>query len=129
MSLLRKGASHAYAPRSLVCCMCSSILAKNSTDSSIHVFSCGHALHLHCQLQEKMALGCPICIPRKKSQRSSRKFENGLVNSSPPWMQQTRGAPALNHPYDHETADNSHPPSRVTTFLVCTALGMYDESV
>ncbi|KAL8494825.1 hypothetical protein ACS0TY_019127 [Phlomoides rotata] len=121
MSLLRKGASHAYAPRSLVCCICSSILAKNSTDSSVQVFSCGHALHLHCQLQENMAsysgVGCPICTPRKKVQRSSGKSmlsENGLVNSSSSWMQQARGAPASN-PYDHETADNlygSHPPSR-----------------
>ncbi|KAI3444349.1 hypothetical protein Pfo_001014 [Paulownia fortunei] len=123
MSLLRKGASHGYAPRSLVCCICNSLLAKNSSDSSIQVFSCGHAMHLHCELQESKAslsgtlVGCPICIPRKKAQRSSGKStlaENALVSRSPSRMQQARGTPTL-HPLDHESADSSygsHPPSR-----------------
>ncbi|KAL8062990.1 hypothetical protein ABFX02_02G181400 [Erythranthe guttata] len=126
MSLLRKGASHGYAPRSLVCCICNSILAKSSSDSRIQVFSCGHAMHLRCELQENSAsfsgtlVGCPICIPRKRAQRSSDKSimlaENGLVSSSPSRMQLARGTPAL-HPHDHETVDNSygshnHLPSR-----------------
>ncbi|KAL0454931.1 UNVERIFIED_CONTAM: Vacuolar protein sorting-associated protein 8, partial [Sesamum latifolium] len=123
MSLLRKGASHGYAPRSLVCCICNSSVTKNSTDSSIQVFSCGHTMHLHCELQENGASfrgtvsGCPICIPRKKAQRSSSKStlaENGLVSRSSSRTQQARGSQAL-HPHDHESADNSyslHPPSR-----------------
>ncbi|KAL0413068.1 UNVERIFIED_CONTAM: Vacuolar protein sorting-associated protein 8 [Sesamum radiatum] len=123
MSLLRKGASHGYAPRSLVCCICNSFVTKNSADSSIQVFSCGHTMHLHCELQENGASfrgtvsGCPICIPRKKAQRSSGKStlaENGLVSISPSRTQQARGSQAL-HPHDHESADNSyslHPPSR-----------------
>ncbi|KAK6114959.1 hypothetical protein DH2020_007228 [Rehmannia glutinosa] len=113
MSLLRKGASHGYAPRSLVCCICNSLLAKrNSSDSGIQVFSCGHAMHLHCQLEEKRAftiVECPICIkPRKKAQKSDGKStlaENGrLVSRSP---QQARGTPAL-HPHDHEVSDNAY---------------------
>lgn len=123
MSLLRKGASHGYAPRSLVCCICGSPLAKNSLDSSIQVFSCGHATHLQCQVQENRVsfggtlVGCPICIPVKKAQRSSGMYtltENGLVGSSPSSMQ-ARSSPAL-HPHDHEFGDNSYgsyPPSRV----------------
>ncbi|KAH6791560.1 transducin family protein / WD-40 repeat family protein [Perilla frutescens var. hirtella] len=123
MSLLRKGASHGYAPRSLVCCICGSLLAKNSQESGIQVFSCGHATHLHCQLQENRAsfggtlVGCPICIPGKKAQRSSGMYtlaENGLVGSSPSSMRQARSTPVL-HPHDHEYADNSygsHQPSR-----------------
>ncbi|KAL0375716.1 UNVERIFIED_CONTAM: Vacuolar protein sorting-associated protein 8 [Sesamum calycinum] len=61
--------------------------------------------------------GCPVCIPRKKAQRSSSKStlaENGLVSRSSSRTQQARGSPAL-HPHDHESADNSyslHPPSR-----------------
>ncbi|KAK4415847.1 Vacuolar protein sorting-associated protein 8 [Sesamum alatum] len=123
MSLLRKGASHGYAPRSLVCCICNSFLTKNSADSSVQLFSCGHAMHLHCELQENGASfrgtvsGCPVCIPRKKAQRScgrSMLAENGLVSRSSSRTQQARGSPAL-HPHDHESADNSyslHPPSR-----------------
>ncbi|KAK4425213.1 Vacuolar protein sorting-associated protein 8 [Sesamum alatum] len=123
MSLLRKGASHGYAPRSLVCCICNSFLTKNSADSSVQLFSCGHAMHLHCELQENGASfrgtisGCPVCIPSKKAQRSSGKSmlaENGLVSRSSSRTQQARGSPAL-HPHDHESADNSyslHPPSR-----------------
>ncbi|PIN18586.1 hypothetical protein CDL12_08740 [Handroanthus impetiginosus] len=123
MSLLRKGASHGYAPRSLVCCICNSRLAKNSSDSSIQLFSCGHAMHHDCELQENGAsfrgtsVGCPICNPRKKSQRSSGKSmltENGPVSRSSSRMQQARGTPAL-HPHDHEIADNTYglqPPSR-----------------
>ncbi|KAL3622320.1 hypothetical protein CASFOL_033731 [Castilleja foliolosa] len=125
MNLLRKGASHGYAPRNLVCCICSSPLAKNnSSGSGIQVFSCGHAMHLHCELQENRASfsgtigGCPICIPRKKAQKSSGKStlaDNGLVSGSPSRMQQARGTPAVHHFHDHEGADSqysSHPPSR-----------------
>ncbi|KAL1562189.1 vacuolar protein sorting-associated protein 8 isoform X2 [Salvia divinorum] len=88
MSLLRKGASHGYAPRSLVCCICGSLLAKNSTNSSIQVYGCGHAAHLHCQLQENRAsfsgtsVGCPICTPGRKARKSSGMHtlaENGSL--------------------------------------------------
>ncbi|XP_057778554.1 uncharacterized protein LOC130997300 [Salvia miltiorrhiza] len=117
MSLLRKGASHGYSPRSLVCCICGSLLAKNSLDSTIQVYSCGHATHLHCQLQEDRTsfsgtlVGCPICTPGRKTQRSSGMHtlaENGLVSSIPSSMQQ-RSTPLL-HLHDHECGDNSFSP-------------------
>ncbi|KAG6395277.1 hypothetical protein SASPL_145919 [Salvia splendens] len=115
MSLLMKGASHGYAPRSLVCCICSSVLAKNTLDSSIQVYSCGHATHLHCQLEGNRAsfsgtlVGCPICTPGSKARKSSgmhKLAENGLVSSSPSSMQQPRSTPLL-HLHDHEFGDNS----------------------
>ncbi|KAE8671209.1 vacuolar protein sorting-associated protein 8-like protein isoform X3 [Hibiscus syriacus] len=46
MSLLKKGASHGYAPRNLLCCICNSLLTKNSSSLRVPVFSCGHATHL-----------------------------------------------------------------------------------
>ncbi|CAA0827177.1 transducin family protein / WD-40 repeat family protein [Striga hermonthica] len=124
MSLLRKGASHGYAPRDLFCCICSSPLAKyNSPDSGIQVFSCGHTMHVQCEVQENRAsfngtiVGCPICNP-KKSQMSNGKstlVENGLVSRPPLRMQQAHGTSALHHHHDHEGLDSSyclHPPSR-----------------
>ncbi|KAL1535637.1 vacuolar protein sorting-associated protein 8 [Salvia divinorum] len=86
MSLLMKGASHGYAPRSLVCCICGSLLAKNSLDSNIQVYSCG-----------------------RKARSSSGMYklaENGLVSSSPSSVQQPRSTPLL-HLHDHEFGDNS----------------------
>ena len=127
MSLLMKGASHGYAPRSLVCCICSSLLAKNSLDSSIQVYSCGHATHLHCQLEGNRAsfsgtlVGCPICTPGSKARKSSgmhKLAENGLVSSSPSSMKQPRSTPLL-HLHDPEFGDNSFGshPSRVCYHL------------
>ncbi|KAG6395280.1 hypothetical protein SASPL_145922 [Salvia splendens] len=86
MSLLMKGASHGYAPRSLVCCICSSVLAKNTLDSSIQVYSCGSKA--------------------RKSSGMHKLAENGLVSSSPSSMQQPRSTPLL-HLHDHEFGDNS----------------------
>ncbi|KAJ4978653.1 hypothetical protein NE237_009433 [Protea cynaroides] len=91
MSLLKKGASHGYAPQSLICCICSCLLTKENCNSSMRVFSCGHATHLQCEFQENKAMdrnslvGCPICMPAKKNERSRSKLvlsDNGLVNNS-----------------------------------------------
>ncbi|XP_075494859.1 uncharacterized protein LOC142532445 [Primulina tabacum] len=79
MSLLRKGASHGYAPRNFVCCICNSLLAKNSV-SKVQVFSCGHAMHVHCEPEENedsfkgTSAGCPICNSRKKTIQGQRKI-------------------------------------------------------
>ncbi|KAJ6328871.1 hypothetical protein OIU77_010536 [Salix suchowensis] len=72
MSLLKKGASHGYAPRSAVCCICNCPLAKNSS-FRIRVFSCGHATHLDCELENESSSrghlsGCPVCMPKKNTQ-------------------------------------------------------------
>ncbi|XWS76812.1 hypothetical protein CRYUN_Cryun01aG0209500 [Craigia yunnanensis] len=94
MSLLKNGASHGYAPRSLLCRICNSLLTKNSSSLCVRVFSCGHATHLQCELLENEASteastrgfssGCPVCLPNKNTQKSINKSaftENGLVRS------------------------------------------------
>ncbi|KAK3007528.1 hypothetical protein RJ639_013236 [Escallonia herrerae] len=117
MSLLKKGASHGFSPRSLLCCICSCLLSKTSSGSTIRVFNCGHAIHLQCELQEKEAsrsgssAGCPICLPKKRAQRSKNKSvlaENGLVSKSLTKHQLSQGNMAL-------------PPMRMTHLIVLTA--------
>lgn len=90
MSLLKKGASHGYAPRSLLCCVCSSPLTKGPHGSSLHVFSCGHAVHTECELPENetsiggSSSGCPTCVPKKRSERSRTMFllsEDGTLGN------------------------------------------------
>ncbi|XP_075484312.1 uncharacterized protein LOC142524290 [Primulina tabacum] len=116
MSLLRKGASHGYAPRNFVCCICNSLLAKNS-DSNVQVFSCGHAMHAHCEPEENeesfrgTSAGCPICSSRKKSTRGeigkSVFDDNGLVSKFSLRAQQASGTQTL-HPHDqHDIFENS----------------------
>ncbi|XP_031093007.1 vacuolar protein sorting-associated protein 8 homolog isoform X2 [Ipomoea triloba] len=120
MSLLKRGASHGYAPRSLTCCVCNCLLSRSS---SIQIFSCGHAMHLHCELPENgtsskgSSVGCPICMPRKNSQRSRSKSmssENGLVSKTSKSQQGHGPANAL-HLHDNDFLDISfghHPVSR-----------------
>ncbi|XP_010522886.1 PREDICTED: vacuolar protein sorting-associated protein 8 homolog isoform X2 [Tarenaya hassleriana] len=55
MSLLKKGATHGYAPRSFLCCICNCPLNKNSSSTRVRVFNCGHATHLQCELLENGA--------------------------------------------------------------------------
>ncbi|XP_050236032.1 uncharacterized protein LOC126686054 [Mercurialis annua] len=88
MSLLKKGASHGYAPRNLVCCICNCLLTKNSPSFQLRVFNCGHATHLQCELLESESSskgtlsGCPFCMPKKNTQKPRNKSvlaENSLV--------------------------------------------------
>ena len=115
MSLLKKGASHGYAPRSQICCICNGLLAKNPSSSSIRVFNCGHATHLQCELLENGASsvssssGCPVCMPNKKSQKSRNKSilsENGLVKKSSSRPQQTHGTTVF--PHDIDSSDYAY---------------------
>ncbi|KAL9252916.1 Vacuolar protein sorting-associated protein 8-like protein [Drosera capensis] len=101
MSLLKKGASHGYAPRSLLCCICNCPFNKNSSASGIRVFSCGHSAHLQCELQENDAFGqstsngCPICVPKKRIQSSRGKtMELGFLWKSTPRSQKAKGTTA-----------------------------------
>ncbi|XP_051145472.1 uncharacterized protein LOC127261257 [Andrographis paniculata] len=116
MNLLRKGASHGYALHSLTCCVCNSVFTKNASDPGIQVFSCGHALHLGCELPDSdisfkgTIVECPICVPRKKAQRSGGKsthIDNGLLSRSGVRIHQARGSPGL-YPHDYEGADSSY---------------------
>ncbi|KAI3843581.1 hypothetical protein MKX03_022406 [Papaver bracteatum] len=105
MSLLKKGASHGYAPQNPLCCICNSSLTKRYSTSGIRVFSCGHATHLQCEFQENEAssrysVGCPICIPKKKAGRARSKSiltETGLVKNASPRSQRTQGYTSVHH--------------------------------
>ncbi|KAM7277027.1 hypothetical protein ACFE04_018893 [Oxalis oulophora] len=108
MSVLKKGASHGYAPRSMLCCICNCLLTKTSVPFRIRVFNCGHATHLQCELLENEtssrspSSGCPVCMPKKNSQKSKNKSvlaENGLFSKSPR-QQPTQGSPLYSHESD-----------------------------
>ncbi|KAM7476580.1 hypothetical protein LguiB_023823 [Lonicera macranthoides] len=135
MSLLKKGASHGYGgPRSLQCCICNCLLSKNSTSStsSIRVFNCGHATHLHCELQEKessshrgsSSAGCPICMPKKKAPRCKSKSvlaENGLLSKSSSKRHVSQGNVSL-HPYESDAFENSYGSHPISRFEILTNL-------
>ncbi|KAJ9171579.1 hypothetical protein P3X46_014929 [Hevea brasiliensis] len=119
MSLLKKGASHGYAPRSLICCICNCLLTKGSSSFQIQVFSCGHATHLQCELLEsdsssKGSLsGCPVCMPKKNTQRPRNKSilpENGSVNKVSSRSKRSQGTSLL-HLHD-DSLDSSQQISR-----------------
>ncbi|PON75529.1 Guanine nucleotide-binding protein, beta subunit [Parasponia andersonii] len=129
MSLLKKGASHGYAPRSQICCICNGLLAKNPSSSSIRVFNCGHATHLQCELLEKGASsvgsssGCPVCMPNKKLQKSRNKsvlVENGLVKKSSSRPQQTHGTTI--YPHDIDSSDYAYGLQQISRFEMLNML-------
>ncbi|RAL47649.1 hypothetical protein DM860_011387 [Cuscuta australis] len=127
MSLLKRGAVHGYVPRSLECCACNFLLSR--TSSSVQIFSCGHAMHLHCELPDNgepskvSSVGCPVCVPRKSSHRSRSKSmfsENGLVSKTSR-SQPGHGINAL-HPYENDFLDISSGPHPVSRFEVLSKL-------
>ncbi|KAI5662969.1 hypothetical protein M9H77_22292 [Catharanthus roseus] len=121
MSLLKKGASHGYAPRSLTCCVCNGPVMKSSQSSSIQVFACGHAMHVNCEPQESessfggSSSGCPICVPRKKRHRSVGNpmlVEKRLVGKASSRSNKSLGTLPLHAPPDVDSFENmygSHP--------------------
>lgn len=114
MSVLKKGASHGYAPRSLFCCICNCLLTKNSSSFRIRVFNCGHATHIQCELLENessrvSSSGCPLCMPKKNTQRSRNKSvvaENGLVSKISSRTQPASGTTL--HSHEGDTLENSY---------------------
>nr|XP_023896614.1 vacuolar protein sorting-associated protein 8 homolog isoform X1 [Quercus suber]XP_023896615.1 vacuolar protein sorting-associated protein 8 homolog isoform X2 [Quercus suber] len=130
MSLLKKGASHAYAPRSPICCICNCLFSKNSSSFSIRVFNCGHATHLHCEVPENEASsrgassGCPVCMPKKKSHKSRNKSilaENGLVSKFSSRPQQSHGTSIL-HPHESDALENFYGLQQISRFEILTNL-------
>ncbi|XP_074334037.1 uncharacterized protein LOC141671649 isoform X2 [Apium graveolens] len=127
MSQLKKGASHGYGPKSLLCCICNCPLSRNSTSSRIQVFSCGHTTHLQCEVLENEAAqrgysaGCPICIPKKNTQGSKSKSasaEHGLVSRPLSRNQPAEGNSLhLNESEAAEGAYGYHPISRIATWV------------
>ncbi|KAK1369871.1 vacuolar protein sorting-associated protein 8-like [Heracleum sosnowskyi] len=129
MSQLKKGASHGYGPKSLLCCICNCPLAKNSTNSRIQVFNCGHTTHLQCEVLENEAAqrgysaGCPICIPKKNTQGSKSKSayaEHGLV-SRPLSRNQPAEGNSL-HLNESEAAEGSYGYHPISRFEILTSL-------
>ncbi|KAI4328979.1 hypothetical protein L6164_021289 [Bauhinia variegata] len=129
MSLLKKGASHGYAPRSLACCICNGILTKNSSSSGIRVFNCGHASHLQCEALESESSrsgsisGCPICMPNKKSQQSRNKSviaEDGLVKKFLSRRHDPHGS--INHSNESDLSENMYGSQQISRFDILTSL-------
>lgn len=134
MSVLKKEASHGYAPRSLLCCICNCLLTKNSSSFQIRVFNCGHATHIQCELLENESSsksnlsGCPLCMPKKNTQRSRNKTvlaESGLVSKFSSRPQQSLGTTL--HSHESDTSDYSNGIQQlsrvnVTYFLICFCL-------
>ncbi|XP_028795790.1 vacuolar protein sorting-associated protein 8 homolog isoform X2 [Neltuma alba] len=129
MSLLKKGASHGYAPRSIVCCICNSLLTKNSVSSGVRVFNCGHATHLHCEALDVDLLGrgsqsgCPVCMPTQKFQQPKSKSvvaENGLVNKFSSRRQHSNGSTF--HPHESDLSENTYGPQQTSRFEILSSL-------
>ncbi|XP_004514922.1 uncharacterized protein [Cicer arietinum] len=116
MSLLKKGASHGFAPRSSVCCICNCLLTKNSVTTGIRIFNCGHAIHLQCEVSEiessskGSSSGCPVCMPNQTPQKSRNKSiitENGLVNKSSSRRQHPHHGSTIHH-HDNDLSENTY---------------------
>lgn len=116
MSLLKKGASHGFAPKSSVCCICNCLLTKNAVTTGIRIFNCGHAIHLHCEASEVdssskgSSSGCPICLPNQKPQKSRNKSivtENGLVNRFSSRRQPPHYGSTIHH-HDNDLSENMY---------------------
>lgn len=126
MSLLKKGACHAYSPRSVSCCICGCSFSKDSSATGVRVFNCGHATHLQCEFQENegsnrdYSAGCPICMPKKKTSRARGKtiiLENGLVKNSLSRTQQAQGISTVLNIHESDVAElpyGLHQMSRVS---------------
>ncbi|KAL5572209.1 hypothetical protein UlMin_021806 [Ulmus minor] len=129
MSLLKKGASHGYAPRGQVCCICNGLLTKNSSRSGIRVFSCGHATHIQCEALDNgsaissSSSGCPVCMPNKKSQKSRNKsviVDNGLVKKFSSRTQQVHGTNIF--PHDNDTSEYGYGLQQLSRFEMLNIL-------
>ncbi|XP_077245678.1 transducin family protein / WD-40 repeat family protein [Tasmannia lanceolata] len=133
MTLLKKRVSHAYAPQNLICCICGSfVTAKESSDSSIRVFNCGHTTHMQCEFHENEALNsdssaiCPVCMPKKKTSRARSKsvlMENGLVKNSLSRPQQAQGIPPVQHLHESDPVEKPYGLHQMSRFEMLSSLG------
>lgn len=128
MSVLKKGASKGYAPQTLLCCICNCFFTKNSSSSGIRVFNCGHAAHLQCEIQENdtsnnsSSSGCPICVHKKKIQKTKGKMvEQGLVSTTPSRSKRAQGATIL-HPHELDAFENSSGSHQISRFEILNSL-------
>ncbi|KAI0500748.1 hypothetical protein KFK09_018964 [Dendrobium nobile] len=130
MGVLKKGASHAFAPQNLNCCFCGLPLTKGSSSSGIRLFNCGHAIHLHCESGEnephKMhsAVACPVCQLRKNPRARSRSAtnDNGLVSNYISTSQHSRGNSSLQHLHETDLIDKSYGLQQISRFDILNNL-------
>ncbi|XP_024009806.1 vacuolar protein sorting-associated protein 8 homolog isoform X2 [Eutrema salsugineum] len=139
MSLLKKGASHGYAPISLLCCICNCPLTKTFSTLRVRVFNCGHATHIQCEPSENemsssssssssssihvASSGCPVCMTKKTTQRSSKGksfyLDYGLIST----VSSSTGTSQRTSLYSHENEmiDHSHS-QQIPRFEILTNL-------
>lgn len=127
MSLLKKGASHGYAPRGAVCCICNRLLVKSSSSYRVRVFNCGHATHLQCEVLDNEASGgdfsCPVCVHSNHSQRSRGKAltEYSLVNKFSSRTQSSSGA-SVSYPQETDLLDLPYTLQQIPRFEILANL-------
>lgn len=130
MSVLKKGALHAFAPQNLICCFCGLPLTKGSSSSGIRVFNCGHTIHIHCHsgeiepLNTDSAVGCPVCQHRKNPRARSKSAlsENGLVNNFRSASQHNWGNSSSQHLHETDLIDKSHSLQQMSRFDILNNL-------
>ncbi|KAK7275442.1 hypothetical protein RIF29_16559 [Crotalaria pallida] len=129
MSLLKKGASHGYAPKTLMCCICNCLLTKNFDSSGIRIFNCGHAIHLQCEAVEgessskSSSSGCPVCMPNQKPLQSRNKSiiaENGLITKFSSRRQYPHGSTI--HPHENDLSENMYGHQQMSRFEMLNSL-------
>ncbi|CAN0889367.1 Vacuolar protein sorting-associated protein 8 homolog [Linum grandiflorum] len=130
MNLLKKGASHGYAPRSLMCCICSCALTKNTSSFRVRVFNCGHATHLECEFLDNESSrtgspsGCPVCMPKTNAQKPRNKSalsDNSLFNKVPRPERSSLGSATL-LPHD-DSIENAYGLHQMSRFEILSNLG------
>ncbi|XP_042405548.1 vacuolar protein sorting-associated protein 8 homolog isoform X1 [Zingiber officinale] len=126
LSLLKKGASHAYAPQDFICCICGCTFTKGST-SGIRVFSCGHTTHLQCEFEESKkseSVRCPICLPKKNPRPRNKSFflENGLVKGSTSSSQPSESIFSVQHVHESEVMEKPFGLQQISRFEILNNL-------
>ncbi|XP_038973310.1 vacuolar protein sorting-associated protein 8 homolog isoform X2 [Phoenix dactylifera] len=126
LSLLKKGASHAYAPQDFTCCICGCSLTKDYSSLGIRVFSCGHSMHLHYESENESSnsessVACPICLTKNQNgQSKSILVQNGLVKYSASGSQPSQGT--VRHLHEPDTAEKSYGLQQMSRFEILSIL-------
>ncbi|WOK95317.1 hypothetical protein Cni_G04024 [Canna indica] len=131
LSLLRKGASHAYAPHDFICCICGLSLIKGST-SGVRVFSCGHSTHVQCEFEESKKdplVGCQVCLPKKSPRTWNKSFflESGLVKHSASKPQPSEMI--LQHLHETDIGDKPYGFHQISRFEILSNLQKTEKSL
>ncbi|KAK4744670.1 hypothetical protein SAY87_010982 [Trapa incisa] len=131
MSILKKGASHGYAPRSQLCCICNGSLTKNYPCSCICIFSCGHDTHAHCESIESRASSkdisssCPVCMHKKSEKSRNRSYLGGnrpVRKSSSRHSKREGTTNAVGRRDNHDPMDSSYGTPQISRYDLLTTL-------